>query len=96
MSNLEEVKKATRKSISFARNELNNLLNEDVDCNNMNKLISVLSGRDEGRSMTLVLTRLFPEDADIEAMWKDATEVYNIGYKVKDRFLMQCQCKKKK
>ena len=96
MENIEEVKKDVLKSINYARNKAEDFLKRDINCNNFVQLTNVLSSTEEARSMTLILKRLFPEDTSIEYLIKEAHSVYGIGYKGKERFAMECQCKNRK
>ena len=95
MAQLDEVKKDVLKSIDYARQKANDLLRKDLDCKDSTGLTNVLSSIEEARGMTLTLTRLFPRDDSIESLWREATDVYNIGYKCKERFEMKCECKNK-
>lgn len=95
MAQIDEVKKDILKSINYAKNKASDFLEKDLDCNDLTQLTNVLVTTEEARAMTLTLTKLFPRDADIENLWKEATAVYNIGYKGKDRFMMKCKCHKK-
>ena len=92
MTHIDEVKKDVLKSINYAKNHANDLLEKDLDCKDVTQLTNVLSATEEARAMTLTLTRLFPEDKSIGNLWKEATDVYNLGYKGKERFVMQCHC----
>lgn len=92
MTHKEDVKKDVMKSINYARNKANDFLEKDLDCTDVTLLTNVLSATEEARSMTLTLTKLFPRNADIEHLWKEATAVYNLGYKGKERFVMKCKC----
>jgi hypothetical protein len=92
MTHKEDVKKDVMKSINYARNKANEFLEKDLDCTDVTRLTNVLSATEEVRSMALTLTRFFPKNEDIEHLWKEATAVYNLGYKGKERFVMQCKC----
>ena len=92
MTQIDEVKKDILKSIDYARKKAKDLLEKDLDCKDFTRLTNVLSSTEEARSMTLTLTRLFPGDASIESLWREATDVYNLGYEGKERFEMKCKC----
>lgn len=96
MVHIEIVKKNVLKSINLARKYAEGLVERDIDCDDLNQLTNVLSSTEEARSMALILTKLFPRDPSIEYIWKEATSVYDIGFKGKERFVMQCKCKNRK
>lgn len=96
MAHIDEVKKDVLKSINYARDHAKDFLEKDIDCNDFTQLTSTIVATEEARSMALVLTRLFPGDTSIEYLWKEATSVYDIGYKGKERFEMQCKCENRK
>lgn len=93
MAHIDKVKKDVLKSINYARDRAKDLFEKDIDCNDLTQLTNVLSSTEEARSMTLILSRLFPGDTNIEYLWKEATSVYDLGYKGRERFEMQCKCK---
>ncbi len=92
---LEEVKKDVRKSISHAMGTAKDMLQKDIDCNNINQLTYASGASDEVGGMIIVLSRLFPEDSDVSGLLKDANSARNTYYQGKERFLKQCECKKK-
>lgn len=92
MTHKDEVKKDVLKSINYARDHANSFLEKDIDCKDMKGLTNVISATEEARTMALTMTRLFPGDENIEGLWREATDVYNLGYKGKERFMTQCNC----
>ena len=92
MVDIEEAKKDILKSILYARNSAKNLIKGDINCRNINQLTSVSDAVNEARGMTIMFGRYFQKDTQL---WKDVTDIYNLYYKGKERFLSQCQCQKK-
>jgi hypothetical protein len=96
MVQIDEVKKDVLKSIDYARKKAKDFLEKDLDCTDFTRLTNVLSATEESRAMALTLTKLFPGDASIESLWREATAAYNLGYKGSERFTMKCKCENRR
>lgn len=92
MTNIDDIKKDVLKSINYARDQANDFIKRDINCNDLTSLTNVLSVTEEGRSMAFLLTKLFPGDTSIEYISKEANSVYNIGYEGLEKFGAQCKC----
>lgn len=96
MVNINEVKKDVLKSINYARDRAQDFLEKDIDCNDLTQLTSVIIATEDARSMTHILTKLFPGDASIEYLRDYANNVYDTGYQGVKRFETQCKCVNRK
>lgn len=54
-----------------------------------------LGDTEEARGAAAVLAKLYPEDNEVEKIWKDAVNAHSMAYKGRDKFTEQCYCKKK-
>lgn len=90
-----EIKQEVRSLISDATRSADKLINEAIpSCNTFN-MTYLLGDADEARGAAAVLTKIYPEDKEIKQMWKDAGNIHILVYKGRDKFIEQCECKKK-
>lgn len=95
MVDINNIKYEVRNLISDANKSANKIINEAVpSCNTFN-MSFMLGDADEAHGAAGVLVKLYPEDKEIKQMWKDAASIHILAYKGRDKFIEQCECKKK-
>ncbi len=92
---IEKVKEEVGNLVYEARISANKIIDNAVPSCDAFSLSFLIGDVDEARGATAVLTKLYPEDKEIGQMWKDAANLHIFAYKGRDKFIEQCECKKK-
>lgn len=87
----ESLKEEVRKLVSEAKTLA---LYEYPKCDVL-RLSYLLGDISEARGAAALLYKLHPEDAEIKQIWKDAAGAQIRGYKSRDKFHEECECKTK-
>jgi hypothetical protein len=95
-NNLDNVKKEIVNLINYARDSTKKFAEGVINCSDITELTNVLSATEDVRSKTHTLNKLFPGDFGIESLFREANSIYELGYKEKERFVKQCECKNRR
>lgn len=90
----ESLKEEVRRLVSEADKSAKDIDKTILTCN-LFHLSYLLGDVAEARGATAVLIKLHPEDTEIKQIWKDAVDAHILGYKGRDRFHKECECKRK-
>lgn len=90
------IKGEIRKLVSEAKASVGKITKESVPNCDAFQLSYLMGDADEARGTASTLIKLFPEDNEIRQMWKDAVNIHVLAYKGRDRFIAECECKKRR
>jgi hypothetical protein len=98
MTNTEEqlkLKEEVHNLVSEASRSADKIINNVVPSCDTFSMTFLLGDTEEARGAAGVLARLYLEDKEIKQMFKDATGAHILAYKGRDKFMEQCECRKK-
>lgn len=90
-----KLKEEVRNLVTDAGKSVNKIINNVVPSCDTFSMTFLLGDTEEARGATGVLARLYPEDKEIKQMFKDAAGAHILAYKGRDKFMEQCECRKK-
>jgi len=90
-----KLKEDVRSLVYEAGKSADRIINNVVPSCDTFSLTFLLGDTEEARGAAGVLARLYPEDIEIKQMFKDAAAAHILAYKGRDKFMEQCECKKK-
>lgn len=92
----DEIKKEVRRLVDEANTAVDQLTKgTTIKSCDIHRLSIFLGDVAEARGAAGVMIKLFPDDADTKEMWQDAANTHNLGYRQRDRFIIECECKEK-
>lgn len=95
MVDINKVKEEIRDLVSDASRSAHKIIDEAVPSCDTFSMTFLLGDADEAHGAAGVLVKLYPEDKEIKQMWKDAAGAHILAYKGRDKFIEQCECRKK-
>lgn len=96
MVDINKIKEDVRNLVSEASISANKIISNSVPSCDTFSMTFLIGDVDEARGAAGVLAKLYPEDKEIKQMFKDAASVHIFAYKGRDKFMDECECKKKK
>lgn len=90
-----KLKEDVHNLVSEAGKSADRIINNVIPSCDIFSMSFLLGDTEEARGAAGVLARIYPEDTEIKQMFKDAAAAHILAYKGRDKFIEQCECRKK-